>query len=68
MAITFIDNVKLLESPRAGSPFYVVEGKQGKHYVSSLGGRAAKGLPPGVTLKLYKHVTKQMTALSLERL
>ena len=67
MAITFIDNVKLLESPRAGNPFYVVEGTAGKHYVSGLGGRAAKGLPPGVTLKLYKHTTTQMTAYSLER-
>lgn len=67
MSATFMDNVKLLESPSARNPFYVVEGPNGKHYVSSLGGRAAKGLPPGVTLKLYRHVTKQMSALSLER-
>lgn len=64
----FIDVVKLLELPSESTgPFYVVEGKHGKHYVSSMGGRAAKGLPLGTTLKLYKRQSKMMSAYVLER-
>jgi hypothetical protein len=64
---TYLDIVTLLESPSETSPFYVVESTKGKHYVSGLGGRAAKGLKPGTKLKLFQNVSKQMTALSLER-
>ena len=68
MQNTFIDIVKLLELPSEGTgPFYVVEGKNGKHYVSSMGGRAAKGLQPGSALKLYKRESKMMSAYILER-
>lgn len=65
--VTFVDFVTLLEAPSDRSPFYVVESPKGKHYVSGLGGRAAKGLKPGTKLKLFQNVTKQMTAYSLER-
>ena len=63
----FIDIVKLMESPSPRNPFYVVEGKNGKHYVSALGGRAAKGLREGTELKLYRNETKQMSAYVLTR-
>jgi hypothetical protein len=67
MSVKFLDIVTLLASPSTTSPFYVVESAKGKHYVSGLGGRAAKGLRPGTKLKLYHNVSKQMTAYSLER-
>ncbi len=67
MSVTFVDFVTLLEAPSERSPFYVVESPKGKHYVSGLGGRAAKGLKPGAKLKLFQNVSKQMTAYSLER-
>lgn len=67
MTQTFIDIVTLLESPNEHSPWYVVEGTQGKHYVSALGGRAAKGLRPGAELKLFRNVGKQMSAYVLSR-
>lgn len=67
MSVTFVDVVTLLEAPSASSPFYVVESPNGKHYVSALGGRAAKGLKAGTKMKLYQNVSKQMTAYHLER-
>lgn len=67
MQQTFIDIVKLLESPSARNPFYVVEGPKGRHYVSALGGRAAKGLREGSELKLYKTQGKQLFAYILSR-
>lgn len=68
MQTTFIDTVTLVEIPsEITGPFYVVEGKRGKLYVSSMGGRAAKGLLPGVTLKLYKRESKLMSAYILDR-
>ena len=67
MQQNFIDVVKLLESPSATSPWYIVEGPKGKHYVSALGGRAAKGLMEGTELKLYRNVGKQMSAYVLTR-
>ncbi len=67
MKQNFIDIVKLLESPGAGNPWYIVEGSKGKHYVSALGGRAAKGLVEGTELKLYRNVGKQMSAYILVR-
>lgn len=63
----YIDMVKLLEGPSARNPFYIVEGTKGKHYVSVLGGRAAKGLREGVTLKLYKEENKSYSHYVLER-
>ena len=63
----FIDIVKLMESPSSRSPWYVVEGPKGKHYVSALGGRAAKGLREGTELKLYRNEGKQMSAYILTR-
>ena len=63
----FIDIVKLLESPSARNPFYVVEGPKGKHYVSTLGGKAAQGLREGSQLKLYRNEGKQMSAYVLTR-
>jgi hypothetical protein len=65
--VQFVDFVELVEAPSTAWPFYVVESLKGKHYVSALGGRAAKGLSIGTKLKLYHNVTKQMTAYSLER-
>ena len=67
MKQTFIDIVTLLESPSGTSPWYVVEGQKGKHYVSALGGRAAKGLREGTQLKLYRNESKQMSAYVLTR-
>jgi hypothetical protein len=67
MKQNFIDIVKLLESPSSRNPFYVVEGPQGKHYVSALGGRAAKGLREGTELRLYRNEGKQMSAYILSR-
>jgi hypothetical protein len=67
MQQNFIDIVKLMESPSPRNPFYIVEGPQGKHYVSALGGRAAKGLRPGTELKLFRNVGKQMSAYVLTR-
>jgi hypothetical protein len=67
MKNTFIDVVTLLESPTDTSPFYVVESKNGKHYVSGMGGRAAKGLTQGTELKLYRRESEMMTAYVLER-
>ena len=67
MKQNFIDIVKLIESPSASSPWYVVEGPKGKHYVSALGGRAAKGLREGTTLRLYRNEGKQMSAYVLTR-
>ena len=67
MQQNFIDVVKLLESPSASSPWYIVEGPKGKHYVSALGGRAAKGLREGTQLKLYRNEGKQMSAYVLTR-
>lgn len=64
---TYLDIVTLLEAPSDLNPFYVVESSKGRHYVSGLGGRAAKGLTPGTKLKLFQNVTKQITAYSLER-
>jgi len=63
----FIDIVKLMESPSSRSPWYIVEGPKGKHYVSALGGRAAKGLREGTQLKLYRNEGKQMSAYILTR-
>ena len=63
----FIDIVKLMESPSSRSPWYIVEGPKGKHYVSALGGRAAKGLREGTELKLYRNEGKQMSAYILSR-
>jgi hypothetical protein len=63
----FIDIVKLMESPSSRNPWYVVEGSKGKHYVSALGGRAAKGLREGTELKLYRNEGKQMSAYILSR-
>lgn len=67
MSKTYIDIVTLVESPDTRNPFYVVESGKGKHYVSGLGGRAAKGLKLGAKLKLFQNVTKHMSAYSLER-
>ena len=67
MQQNFIDVVKLLESPSASSPWYIVEGPKGKHYVSALGGRAAKGLREGTELKLFRNEGKQMSAYVLTR-
>ena len=67
MSAKCLDIVTLLEAPSATSPFYVVESAKGKHYVSGLGGRAAKGLNIGTKLALFRNVTKQMIAYSLER-
>jgi hypothetical protein len=67
MKQNLIDIVKLIESPNPRNPFYVVEGSKGKHYVSALGGRAAKGLREGSELKLYRNVGKQMSAYVLTR-
>jgi hypothetical protein len=67
MKQNFIDVVKLLESPSVRNPFYVVEGPQGKHYVSALGGKAAQGLREGSQLKLYRNEGKQMSAYVLTR-
>ena len=67
MKHNFIDIVKLLEAPSANSPWYIVEGPKGKHYVSALGGRAAKGLPKGAQVKLYRNEGKQMSAYVLSR-
>ena len=67
MKQNFIDIVKLIESPSARSPWYIVEGSKGKHYVSALGGRAAKGLREGTELKLYRNEGKQMSAYVLTR-
>jgi len=62
----FIDIVKLMESPEQDG-WYVVEGKQGRYHVSALGGRAAKGLPKGAQVKLYRNEGKQMSAYVLSR-
>ena len=67
MKSPFIDIVKLMESPSSRSPWYIVEGPKGKHYVSALGGRAAKGLREGTELKLYRNEGKQMSAYILSR-
>ena len=67
MQQNFIDIVKLIETPNARSAWYVVEGPKGRHYVSALGGRAAKGLREGTELKLYRNVGKQMSAYVLSR-
>ncbi len=67
MKSNFIDIVKLMESPSPRNPFYVVEGSKGKHYVSALGGRAAKGLREGTELRLYRNEGKQMSAYILSR-
>jgi hypothetical protein len=67
MTAKFISVVTLLEFPSPTSPFYVVESETGKHYVSSLGGRAAKGLTRGTTLKLYRSDSKHISAYHLER-
>ena len=64
---TYIDVVKLLETPSPRNPFYVVEGATGKHYVSALGGKAATGLREGTTLKLYKQESKMYSHYVLER-
>jgi hypothetical protein len=58
----FIDIVKLMESPSTRSPWYIVEGPKGKHYVSALGGRRE-----GTQLKLYRNEGKQMSAYVLTR-
>ena len=63
----FIDFVKLCEMPGPANPFYVVEGPKGKHYVSALGGRAAKGMREGSKLALYRSQSQMMTAYHLER-
>ena len=67
MKQNFIDIVKLIESPSARSPWYIVEGPKGKHYVSALGGRAAKGLREATELRLYRNEGKQMSAYVLTR-
>lgn len=67
MSAQFIDMVTLLEAPNDRSPFYVVESDKGKHYVSGLGGRAAKGLRPGTKFKLYRSHSANMNAYHLER-
>ena len=63
----FIDIVKLIGTPETERGWYVVEGKQGKYHVSALGGRAAKGLPAGTQVKLYRNEGKQMSAYVLSR-
>ena len=63
----FIDIVKLIGTPETERGWYVVEGPKGRHYVSALGGRAAKGLREGTELKLYRNVGKQMSAYVLTR-
>jgi hypothetical protein len=67
MKQNFIDIVKLIESPSSRSPWYIVEGPKGKHYVSALGGRVAKGLREGTELRLYRNEGKQMSAYVLTR-
>ena len=67
MQQTFLDFVTLVEFPTARSPFYIVESDSGKHYVSSYGGRAAKGLRTGARLKLYRIESTYVTAYALER-
>lgn len=62
----FIDIVKLMETPEQGG-WYVVEGPKGRYHVSALGGRAAKGLPKGAQVKLYRNEGKQMSAYVLSR-
>lgn len=64
---TYIDVVKLLEVPSPRNPFYVVEGTQGVHYVSALGGKAATGLREGTSLKLYKMENTLYSHYVLER-
>lgn len=64
---TYIDVVKLLETPSPRNPFYVVESKASKHYVSMMGGRAAKGLNVGTTLKMYKVENTLYSHYVLER-
>jgi len=64
-----LDVVTLIESPSpANGHFYVVEGTAGRHYVSSLGGKAAQGLRTGTKLKLYlTNPVKHISAYKLER-
>jgi hypothetical protein len=65
-----IDIVTLLEQPtRENGYFYVVEGKAGKYYVSSLFGVAAKGLTTGTQFKLHRtNPHKDISAYQLTRL
>ena len=63
----YIDMVELVSTPGASNPFYVVKSKNGNHYVSALGGRAAVGLKPGTKLSLYRSESAMMTAYHLER-
>lgn len=67
MKQNFIDIVELIGNPDTERGWYVVEGPKGKHYVSALGGRAAKGLPMGTKLKLMRNESKQMSAYVLAR-
>jgi hypothetical protein len=67
MQQNLIDIVKLIGTPETERGWYVVEGPQGRYHVSALGGRAAKGLPIGVELKLFRNTGKQMSALILTR-
>jgi hypothetical protein len=67
MQQNLIDIVKLIGTPETERGWYVVEGPKGRYHVSALGGRAARGLPSGSTLKLFQNVGKQMSAYVLSR-
>jgi hypothetical protein len=64
---TYVDAVKLLETPSPRSPFYVVEGSRGVHYVSATGGKAATGLREGTIMKMYKVENTLYSHYVLER-
>jgi len=65
-----VDMVTLLETPtNENGYFYIVESKAGRHYVSSLGGKAAQGLRKGTKLKLFlTNPLKDISAYKLERM
>ena len=65
-----VDVVTLLETPtNENGYFYIVKSKAGRHYVSSLGGKAAHGLRNGTKLNLYlTNPAKEISAYKLERI
>ena len=65
--VQFVDFVELVESPSKGNPFYVVKSEKGNHYVSGLGGTAAKGMREGSKLALYRSQSQHISAYHLER-